>query len=284
MTVTVSVTASICGSATSTCASNPARTSTSPLRYGGSPGARTSMCCRPTRMLTILKVPSAADVAQRPVSFDADGDAGRRACRPRQTRRRQSSRSRWCPGPGKRARTREPRRSTKAHRAGIHAYLSCNTRGPPGIPREPGMLHSAGFARRAGVSRRVAVPLRSNSMVLCLFTLLLVMGVQAPPQPPPALHPGAQRPDRRRRRASCSTRPPTPRRRSPRPWRPPPSDGIRVLVVWGSNDDERSANWPKVQRAPEISGAAVLLGRIQGGLRRRRAAPTGTWRSPTATA
>jgi hypothetical protein len=31
-------------------------------------------------------------------------------------------------------------------------------------------------------------------------------------------------------------------------------DGIRVLLVFGSNDDERSANWPKIQRAQEIAG------------------------------
>jgi hypothetical protein len=31
-------------------------------------------------------------------------------------------------------------------------------------------------------------------------------------------------------------------------------DAVRVLVVWGSNDDERSANFTRVQRAPEVSG------------------------------
>jgi hypothetical protein len=93
-------------------------------------------------------------------------------------------------------------------------------------------------------------------MVVPLLALLVATAGQATPQSPPAAVPATQ---------------------AAKPAQAPPArklfnetadakaqiatavagaaeDGIRVLVVWGSNDDERSTGFPKVQRAPEVSG------------------------------
>jgi hypothetical protein len=91
-------------------------------------------------------------------------------------------------------------------------------------------------------------------MVFHLLPLLLAMGGEAPPQAPPQTPP-----------AVVTTRPP----QAPRKLfnettdaktliatavAAAAGDDIRVLIVWGSNDDERSVNWPKVQRDPAVSG------------------------------
>jgi hypothetical protein len=36
-------------------------------------------------------------------------------------------------------------------------------------------------------------------------------------------------------------------------------DGIRVLINWGANDDERCAKFPALQRAPEMTGGTGLF-------------------------
>jgi hypothetical protein len=91
-------------------------------------------------------------------------------------------------------------------------------------------------------------------MVLHLLPILLVIGGQAPPQAPPPATPAAPavRPAQPPRKLFNETA--DPKAQIAAAVVGAAEDGIRVLVVWGSNDDERSANWPKVQRAQDVSG------------------------------
>jgi hypothetical protein len=87
-------------------------------------------------------------------------------------------------------------------------------------------------------------------MVFLLLPLLLVTGGQAPPTPPQAVVTAkpAQAPRKLFNEAA------DPKAQIATAVAGAAEDEIRVLVVWGSNDDERSANWPKIQRDPEVSG------------------------------
>jgi hypothetical protein len=87
-------------------------------------------------------------------------------------------------------------------------------------------------------------------MVIPLLTLLLVAGGPAPPQNPPPV--AAARPAQAPRKLFNETA--DAKAQIATAVAAAAEDGIRVLVVWGSNDDERSANFTKVQRAPEVSG------------------------------
>jgi hypothetical protein len=91
-------------------------------------------------------------------------------------------------------------------------------------------------------------------MVLQLLPILLVMGGQATPQAPPPTTPPTPvvRPVQAPRKLFNETA--DPKAQIATAVAGAAEDGIRVLVVWGSNDDERSANWPKVQRAQDVSG------------------------------
>jgi hypothetical protein len=91
-------------------------------------------------------------------------------------------------------------------------------------------------------------------MVFHLLPLLLVMGGQAPPQAPPPTTPATPlvRPAQAPRKLFNETA--DARAQIATAVAAAAEDEIRVLVIWGSNDDERSANWTKVQRAQEVSG------------------------------
>jgi len=91
-------------------------------------------------------------------------------------------------------------------------------------------------------------------MILNVLPIVLLMAGQAPPQsPPPPNTPAAtpakpaQAPRKLFNEAADA------KAQIAAAVAGAADDGIRVLVVWGANDDERSANWPRVQRAPEIS-------------------------------
>jgi hypothetical protein len=92
-------------------------------------------------------------------------------------------------------------------------------------------------------------------MVVPLLPLLLAVGLQAAQNPPaavpatPVTRPAQAAPVRKLFTESADAR-----AQIAAAVAGAADDGIRVLVVWGSNDDERSANFTKVQRAPEISG------------------------------
>jgi len=90
-------------------------------------------------------------------------------------------------------------------------------------------------------------------MVVSLLTLLLISGGPAPPQnPPPVPAAPAAKPAQAPRKLFNETA--DPKAQIATAVAAAAEDGIRVLIVWGSNDDERSANFTKVQRAPEVSG------------------------------
>jgi len=90
-------------------------------------------------------------------------------------------------------------------------------------------------------------------MILQLLPILLVMGGQAPP-PAPQATPAApvSKPAQPVRKLFNDTA--DPKAQIATAVAGAAEDDIRVLVVWGSNDDERSANFTKVQRAQEVSG------------------------------
>jgi hypothetical protein len=90
-------------------------------------------------------------------------------------------------------------------------------------------------------------------MVGSLLTLLLVSGGPAPPQnPPPVPAAPAARPAQAPRKLFNETA--DAKAQIATAVSAAAEDAVRVLLVWGSNDDERSANFTKVQRAPEVSG------------------------------
>jgi hypothetical protein len=89
-------------------------------------------------------------------------------------------------------------------------------------------------------------------MPVLLLPLLIALGGQPPAQAPPRASAAETRPAQTQRKLFSDSA--DAKAQIAAAVAAADGDGIRVLVVWGSNDDERSANFTKVQRAPEVSG------------------------------
>jgi hypothetical protein len=88
-------------------------------------------------------------------------------------------------------------------------------------------------------------------MLLQLLTIVFLVGPQAPGQPA-APAPAAARSAQPARKLFNETA--DAKAQIATAVAGAADDDIRVLVVWGANEDERSATLPKVQRAQEVAG------------------------------
>jgi len=93
-------------------------------------------------------------------------------------------------------------------------------------------------------------------MVLNLLPLVVLMSGQSPPPPPQEVKPAIvlpAKPAQAPRKVYPDAPDDNPKARIETAVKAAAEDDIRVLVVWGANDDERSSKFPAVQRAKEMT-------------------------------